>query len=69
MAKINVTENIELEEVFKTQDFPIIWFYPAGVKKIDGAIPYTGVKKKFTIVSWVNDNSKKSNNDLAELNA
>lgn len=70
MAKLNLTEHSELEEVFQLKDFPAIKFYPGGVKKQESSIDFSGVKKKFSMIEWIlKSNDKQASNDLAQLNA
>ena len=57
MAKINITEsnNHELEEELKISKYPTIRFYKNGPKKTNDYTEYDGVRKKFTILEWVNE--------------
>jgi thioredoxin-like negative regulator of GroEL len=71
VAKLNLTENEELEEVLKIQEFPTVLFYPAGVKKVDGALKFSGTKKKFSLVEWLVKNNQENTgkSELEELTA
>ena len=35
VAKINITDSYKLEEQLKMEKFPIVRFYPTGVKNVD----------------------------------
>ena len=34
VAKLNITEHSELEDVLQITDFPTILYFPAGIKKV-----------------------------------
>jgi len=67
VAKLNLTEHSELEEIFQLKEFPVVKFFPGGVKKLESAVDFTGVKKKFTLIEWIlkNNDKQSNNNDLA----
>lgn len=71
VAKVNLTEHSELEQLFELKDFPVVRFYPGGIKKLDNFVDFSGTKKKFTLIEWILKSNDKqgSNNDLAELRA
>lgn len=53
IAKINMTENEELEEQLQIENYPSIRFYKVGTKNIKDHALFQGTYKKFSIKEWV----------------
>ena len=54
VAKINITDSHELEEQFKFENYPVVRFYPAGVKNVNDFVAFDGILKKFSLLEWAN---------------
>lgn len=56
VAKINITEaqNQKLEDELRIERYPTVRFYKTGPKKINEYSEYDGIRKKFSILEWIN---------------
>lgn len=72
VAKINISEaqNHNLEEELRITRYPTIRFYKTGPKKTNEFTEYDGVRKKFSILEWINEriSEKVSSTDILPLN-
>lgn len=52
IAKVNLTEHEDLEDTLKVTVFPTVIYFPAGIKNVDKAQRYEGLRRSRSIIEW-----------------